>query len=346
MTNTPTTRAKITERDATYLAFLAKFPAADAEALSYLTTRSANPFGATEGELNNPAGITKRFQKLVNMGAASKFRNPITGQTHYALTALGHEASIFYGYEIPPYKPTKSMSISRLEHYRHIALVAAQMVSPVPQFKEALGISEPFGFEALVGEDAMRTAFDPVHKLLAKAEVPTDFGTYRKQLGKRIQEEVKAGHFEIVDVLGCYPQLWTLGAPSTLPGTKTIHQPDFALNLDESRTGKGKNVLVEVELSAKTPGEYEDILRTFKHEFSTGLTYACAIYFVNSKHVAQAIKRADSKAGTNLTGDGRLRIVPIHGRDNKQKTPTNRLIVPQGASGKVSEDVASRIEIG
>lgn len=333
------TRARITERDATYLAFLAKFPAADSEALSYLTVRESNPFGAEAGQLTAPSGIDKRFQKLIKLGAATKFRNPISGTNHYGITALGHEAALFYNHDIPVWRTTEGLSISRLEHYKNIALVAAQLLSPVPQFTKELNMNS-VSSDQIISENQMRAAYESVNKLLkTQTETGTDFGSYRKSLSSRIIEDVKAGKLNFAEVLTYYPALWTIGTvKNSASKMKPIHQPDIAINLDSTRRGKANNLLIEVELSAKSPAEYERILRTFKHEFNSGTAYARAVYFVNISSTAKLIKRMDEVAETNLIKSKQLVIIPIRGRNNERKTPINRVVVPKGAPAKVVGD--------
>jgi len=93
--------------------------------------------------------------------------------------------------------------------------------------------------------------------------------------------------------------------------------------------------LIEVELSQKSPAEYESILRTFRTEFAAGTAYEKAIYFTNSKGIYNAIKRADVAAGTDLIAKKRLLILPIEGRNGGRRTPPKRVVVPRGKAATV-----------
>lgn len=346
MTNQRQTRARITQRDAEILGFLGKYPAADAEALSYLSIKEKTPFGNGEGTLTEPSGVEKRLQKLVKLGAATRFRNPINGVNHYGTTALGNEAATIYGYPSTNWRTTEGLSISRLEHYRNIALIAAQFYSPINYFSKSLGI-EAVPFESLISENELRKPYDNIRQFLKKkheqGEGNGDFGTYRTDLMKRILEDANDGKIGYDELTTVYPQLLTLGTASNKASKmKPIHQPDFALRLDDyrrtDRARKGKNWLIEVELSQKSPEDYERILRTFRHEFNSGAAYERAVYFVGTKAIANLIKRVDTAAETNLIQSGQLVILPIEGRDKTQRNTTRRVNVPKGKPATIQHE--------
>lgn len=337
-----TTKGRISEKDALYLGFLSKFPAADCEALSYLAVREENPFGAPAGELNSPAGVKKRMQKLERMGAVQRYTNPINRVNHFGITPFGHEAALFFGIDSQGWRGIDGLSISRLEHFRMIALIAAKFASPVPQFEESLGI-EPLELDQIVSENEMRVSFESVMRLIQqqqdKGQGDGSFGSYRKELAKRIIADAGSGRYKYSDLLNLYPQLWTLGTTASEDSqrTKPIHQGDIALRLDDTRRtdARGRNWLIEVELSQKSPAEYENILRTFRTEFAAGTAYEKAIYFTNSKGIFNALKRADAAAGTDLITKKRLLILPIEGRNGGRKTAPKRVVVPRGKAATV-----------
>ena len=346
MTTNKTTRARITERDAQILGFLGKYPAADAEALSYLSIKERTPFGNGEGTLTEPSGVEKRLQKLVKLGAATRYRNPINGINHYGTTALGNEAAVIYGYPSTNWRSTEGLSISRLEHYRNIALIAAQFYSPINYFEKKLGI-RAVPFDSLISENELRKPYDTVQQLLKKkheqGEGDGEFGTYRNGLLKRVVEDANQGKIEYSEMTAVYPQLLTLGTASNKASNmKPIHQPDFALRLDDFRRSdrdrSGKNWLIEVELSQKSNEDYERILRTFRHEFASGAAYEKAVYFAGTQAIANIIKRVDHAAETHLIDSGQLVILPIQGRDKTQRNTTRRVNVPKGKPATIQND--------
>lgn len=346
MTSTRASRARITETDALYLAFLAKFPAADDEALSYLTVRQSNPFGLPEGELTQPRNIEKRFSKLVELGAAVRYRNKISGVRHYGTTPLGHQAAEYYGHNIPVWrsKGIDGLTISRLEHYRNIALVAAQFASPIGYFRDTLGI-EPVTIEQLISEQEMAAALEQVQAFLRvkrdKGEAgPSDFGAYRDELTKRLASHIQKGDLDPAQTLIQYPALLTVGAPAADKARfKPIHQHDLTVRLDDTlRTAQSptaKNLLVEVELSQKSIEDYQRILLTLKRDLARKMAYQRVIYFVGTKAIENALTFADNNSGANLLKSGHLVIRPIEGRTPHRARLTKRVTVPAGEPATV-----------
>lgn len=333
-------RERITETDAIYLGFLAHFPGADTEALSYLTTAQENPFGAEVGKLTSPLSVLRRMQKLQRMGAIQRYTNPITGMSHYGILDLGIEAASIYGYDTAHARGIDGLSLARLNHYQKIALVAAQFASPVGVFRDSLGI-EPVAIDQLVSENTMRAHYEYVHQMVksqrANGAGDGEFSTQRLNTLKKASEQVQKGELDPSQMLTMFPMLWTVAnsrAEVESRRVKALHQPDLAIRLDDhSRTNaspKAQNLLVEVELSAKTPADYEAILKTLHKELKLNAVYKRAIYFVGSKAISNAIERADRAAESNLIGSGRLMILPITGRDGKKRgKETSRVSKPK-----------------
>lgn len=328
--NTRPSRARITEKDALYLAFLSKFPAADAEALSYLSLRESNPFGAPEGELTDPSGITKRMLKLTRLGAVNRHRSVVSGTTHYGVTEFGHEATRHYGYDIPAYRSIDGLHISTLEHHRCIALTAAKFASPIGAFKETLGI-DPVPLDLIISEKEIDRAYvrtrDKLKTLRDSGKDHATFPLYRKTALQKMLKQVTDGTTDARYIIRNHPEFLTVSTPSSKNGAyKDIHKPDLALRLDDIRrqpTGtKAKNWMCEIELSSKTADEYERIMRTLRADLSEGTTYEKVIYFTGTKGIANALRQADDNAGTGLIDARRLHILTIEGRQRRNQTVT------------------------
>lgn len=321
-------RQTITEKDALYLGFLGKFPGADAEALSYLRKTEQNPFGNPAGHLTKPSGVTKRMQKLTSLKAATRYRNPITGKVHYGITELGHEAAIYWGYDFPVVRGLDGLALSRLEHYRKIALVAAQFMSPAAIYQDSLGVA-PVEMRQLVSENEMRNAYEATRTYLRKerdsGRGSDDFASYRRTLTRNLLE----GSQDVRTMTAEHPCLYTVATEDN-PSSKMkpIHQPDLAINLDltERQTDKATNILVEVELSQKSPEEYGKILRTLKHDIRKGSVYGRVIYFVGTRAIENALRSADAREQTNFIDSGRMSIVRITGRG--LETEPKKSVVP------------------
>jgi hypothetical protein len=347
MSTNPTknTRARITQRDAIYLAFLAKFPAADAEALSYLAYRGDNPWVGGD-ELPTPSGITRKMTKLTQLGAVSRYRNPLSGVSHYGLTPLGHEAVTFYGYDIPTWRGIKGLSISRLEHYRNIALVAAQLVSPTAPLASELRLPGALPLELLVSENEMRSAYDTIARQLAslreEGKAGATYAAYRYRTAEKLLAEADAGDVEHAEIVARHPELLTIATPATKnPDThKPIHQNDLAIRLDDmarsAKQPRTTNILVEVEIAMKKPEAYEQVMRTLRAEFSAGIAYQRAVYFCGTPAIAKRVRDADRNAGTGLIDKRRLLVLPITGRTPHPARQTERVTVPQEPAATVT----------
>lgn len=322
---TSPSRARITEIDANLLHFLAKFPAADAQSLTYLNYRNSGPKNVGDHCFPGRDAVERRLRKLEKLGAINRFRNPITGTTHYGVTPLGAEAAAFYGHEVGTWGSIKGLAISRLEHYRSVALVAAQLISPSQVVASKLGV-EPLSIYQIVGERELRQPYDEAMQII---KIGKDRGThsglftdYRRDLLATAIEQVKQHVIAPHELVSTYPALLTAGrAPTESNPTKPIHQPDLAIICDTQETrnlhqSKARNILVEVELSAKSAKEYEEILRTLKSEFRQQFAYERGVYFTNSKAIANLIRKVDRTVGTNLIADKLLTIEPIDTSNN------------------------------
>jgi len=320
------TGARITEKNAELLAFAAAFPGATTEAFSVLNNREATRFAAG-GELPTIGGTEKRLEKLVKLGALRKTRRPGSTVAQYGITKAGVAAAYSFGHDVNYPDPIDDTAFRTLVHYRFIAHVAAQLISPKGFFRNSLGI-EPVSLGQLRSEKMMRATFDPVRRKLkenAESGKSGDFGRWRDGAlsgAERAANERRIGWSDIVEA---QPALLTIGAPQR-EGTKlkAIHQPDIAVILDGSRTDRSaKNILVEVELSKKSWTDYDSILATLKREFDLGTMYERAVYFTNNNEVSNLIRRVDASYG--LIGSGKLTILPLLDRNGNRIEKNNRV---------------------
>lgn len=317
--NTAKSRVRITDRDALYLGFLSRFPAADAETLSYLATRGPNPFGADPAGLTDPSGITKRMSKLVGIGAVHRHRNVVTGRTHYGTTPFGQEAARHYGYDAPEGRGINGLHMSMLEHSRAIALTAAQFASPAAPFRDVFGMPT-IPLASIVSEKQIDAAYsrtrDRLKTLRDKGNNAT-FAAYRDHRFTTLTQEVRDGNRDARSILRDHPDLWTIAPESTNDRYRQLHKPDLVLRVDDlvraPDADTPRNVLVEIELSSKTATEYEQTLRTLRAEIAAKRAYERVIYMVGSEGIGRAIRDADRRAGTDLISKNRLSILTIEG---------------------------------
>lgn len=309
-------RGVVSEGNALYLAFASLFPGADAEAFSVLANRKPSPW-APAGELPTVLGTTERLRKLTKLQALSTFKQASTGAILYGASGLGRSYAEDFGYDVAGASSLNGLSFERLTHYRLIAHVAGQFVSPEGFFRESLGV-EPVDLAQLITEKTMRVAFAPVKKELEaqkKKGQNSDFGRYRYELLKETAEAIQAKKYSVSDIPLVQPVLLTLGEPHRENSkTKQVHQPDLAV-LGRTSEGKRRNILVEVELSKKTWAEYSSILATFKKELSHSYVYDSVAYFTVSPQIETLLRKVDSAENYGLFGSEKLVVQRIAHRD-------------------------------
>lgn len=317
---------RITEKNAALLAFAALFPGATKEAFSVLDYREATHF-APGGELPTIRGTEVRLAKLVRLGALRTTRHPGSTVTQYGITKAGVAAAYSFGHDVNYPDPLDGLAFRTLVHYRFIAHIAAQLISPEGFFRDSLGI-DPVSLGHLRSEKMMRATFDVVkRKLKEKAEggASGDFGKWRDNALSGAEKAANAGRISWRDIVEMQPALLTIGTPQREDSKlKLVHEPDIAVVLDHLRSDRSaKNILVEVELSKKTWTEYDSIFATLKREFEHGNMYERAVYFTNNNEVSNLIKRVD--ADYKLISSGKLTILPILDRNGNPIQQNNRV---------------------
>lgn len=329
-------RARVTERDIPIVYFLGHFVGADVEACSLLNTAKSTSFGNTQigGGLTSISTTQNRLDKLRKLGVVDRYRHPVSGTYSYGLTAAGFAAAREYGLDMEHGRSLNGIAVSRLPHYRAIALVAAKFASPAGYFRKA-GI-EPVPLEKLVSENRMRAAYEPVreHMKQQKAAGRTpSFGEWRDTTLEKALDEVKAGTLPASEFIEAYPVLLTLGVKQgDRVKAKPVHQPDLVVNLDAARRSEGdkiewaNSVLVEVERSIKDRAEYTRILATFAHELKQPHVVRRVFYFTTSTQVEKILRDIDTAEGLGLFEKGKLTVIRLTGRDNQPIADRRRII--------------------
>lgn len=321
---------RVTEGNAQWLAFAAKFPGADKEPFSVLRYRQESPL-APGGELITLRGTENPLRKLERLECLNKFRNPATGRVHYGATELGVECAREFGWYLPNPRGIQKLSLERLTHYAAIAHVAAQFVSPVGFFEESLGIA-PVRLEDVLSENELRGAFEPIRSEMIAAKNEgraSDYGRYREEVMRNTLASVKDKKMIWSDLLTAHPELFTIGQPKREGSkAKQVHQPDFAVKIGESGRGAtAQNLLVEVEISKKSWEAYDAILATYAAELAKPLVYGRVVYFIQSRAIANLLQKVDAAGGYGLIESGKLVILPILHRDGTPLEKKNRVVV-------------------
>lgn len=321
-----TPRATITATDGAFLAFAGLFPGADEEAFSVLLYRQDSPMGAG-GQLPSMSAIKSRLAKLRKMGVLAYVRHPMTGVNSYSLTKEGFEIARSFGYAMDPGRTLNGITMERLTHFRLIAHVAAQLLSPVGFFAENLGVN-PVSLDQLANENEMRTAFQPFREAMKaqkKAGQNANYEVLRHEVAEEAFQEAQQGNLDWTQVINAYPTLMTLGLAGT--GGKAVHQPDLAVKLDaaERTDRQGRNLMVEVELTPKSKAAYEQILATIKAELDSGIAYNQVAYFTVGTAVEKLLATIDRERGYGLFQSRQLAVLPLRHKDGSNLELANRI---------------------
>lgn len=326
-----TPRERLTARDAEIIAFIAKNPGADKEAISLIQAPEKNTISAGTNATISLRTAEQRLSKIHRLGATERFRNPITGTTHYGATELGAALAADLGYDLgDTFRRLEGLSTQRLRHYQMIALIAAQFVSPAEYFKDSLGLPA-LSIDSLISENQMRADLAKAKQTM-EASGGKSFGTFRHQTLKTALESVKAGRMEWSDITSAHPSLWTIAHPRREEAQgKELIQPDLAISLDAARaTPKSQSILVEIELSKKTWSEYDHALHMLKQELAQPFIYSRAVYFTAGSQVETLLKKVDTAGDYGLISSGKLVILPITHRDGSAEKSTQRVSVQAG----------------
>lgn len=323
-----TPRARATEIDDCYLAFLLSFTGATSEALSMIRERAASNLDTEVGGMPTVRAVENRMRKLKKLGLVFTVRSRATGITSYSLTADGISYLASLGYESEHGDTLEGKTLERLNHYKNIAQVAAMAIGGL--FQDTLGVG-PVALTDLISERQMRAASAPIKAELKKLRDEHKTGDF----APRREEELQRAYHE-ADKHGTWSEM-VRGNPLllTLPLAETagkkfrgVYEPDLAMILDARRTNnRARNLLVEVELSRKSEAAYHAIFETIKSETERPFSYAGAAFMVVGDLVANRLRKVNLEGKYGLIESGRVKILPITHRDGTPLAVAGRIIV-------------------
>lgn len=325
-----TPRARVTEIDARWLAFIGRFPCADTEAISMLNNAQASQFSDGTA-LTSPATAERRLDKLRKLGVVERFRQPTSGAHCYGLTGLGFSAARDFGYNMDHGRGINQIGYPRVTHYRMVAHVAAQFASPSGVFAQSLGI-EPVDLDQLVSEHAMRAAYSPIKDEMnaaRKAGLAGDFGKWREEKLTKAAGMATANYLPWSELVEAHPILLNVCHPQQEgEAPAKVTHPDLAVNLDQNRSDRtAANLLIEVELSKKSWEDYDKKLETLSRELRRPYVYHRAIYFGIGSQAENLMRKVDEVGKYGLFENGRLLFFPLTHRDGSPITQNNRITV-------------------
>lgn len=297
----------ITATDREAMAFIARFPGADTEAVAQaLTAQASNLTNGKAAKHPTTSVVARRLAKLERMGCVQSWRNPAARVTHWGILEGGMDTLAIFGQA-----PTQERGISgkrglSLMHGRDIAHVAAQLMHREQVDEEVRNIlPEPVPVEHFVTDASMQSAMTT----LRKGATADDWSLYtyaKKAFSTTPSEELNDPEFWQIN-----PELLTFTAPASLNTKWGTHRPDLV-----AFSSEGYRIAFEIERNPKTTADYVDILRLFAHTVNAytaadgtpvepvaGLVYLCA---------TESIKKAISKAAMQVPGlEERLRITDL-----------------------------------
>lgn len=330
-------RITATDRDA--LAFVARFPGADTEAVAQALVANPSRFdndGVTRSIHPTANVVSRRMAKLDRLGCIQSWRSPAAQITHYGIIEGGTDTLELFGQA-----PTTKTGISKksglaLMHGRDIANIAAQfMYGEYADPKVTALIGDNITVDSFVTDSSIHSAISALYQ---KAK--------EQGRGFQLHEHAQAVFStatkgELADPLFWHsqPELLALAAPEGTGTNHLTHRPDLVV-LTES----GKRVAIEVERSFKSLTTYVDVMVLLKETLTSykdaagekfapvhNLVWLCA-----TSQIKNALVKAANRVSPALIDSGFVVIADLTRADGTPltygevvPTPTRRSIRPQ-----------------
>jgi hypothetical protein len=167
-------------------------------------------------------------------------------------------------------------------------------------------------------------ASTPLERLLTERELKKGFpnaqlkgdtifgaGTLAEKAKIEVLARLKNGTLKVTDITTEYPMLWipTTRSNSPVPA-KQFSSPDLVIDKEDLREGSTRrSIAIEVELTPKSPAEYEKIMETYRQN---DLIFAGVGWYVKSEAIKKRIETAAEIVGFPSK---RLAICLLKGKD-------------------------------
>lgn len=294
---------RITTTDREAMAFIARFPGADTEAVAQALIANPSRFDSDDTERSiHPTQnvVSRRLAKLARLGCVQSWRSPAALVTHHGILEGGMDALELFGQA-----PGLERGISQkrglaLMHGRDIANVAAQLMYGEyadPRVTALIGSSVPV--DAFITDQAMHSALATLRK--------QDSGFTLYQHVQQTLAQTHSDELKDIEFWHSSPELLVFTGSAGLDTKHRTHRPDLMVF-----TEKGYRIAFEVERSAKSVASYIDTLRLFR---ATLLGYDTAdkkkvapvqglIWLCTSDTIKNAVTRAANMVDPNLIKEG------------------------------------------
>lgn len=323
-------RITVTDRDA--LAFIARFPGADTEAVAQALVANPSRFDDKVSSIHpTESVVTRRLSKLERLGCIQSWRSPAAQLTHHGILEGGMEALELFGQAPGIERGIAKKTGLALMHGRDIANVAAQIMHAEYADKRVTNlIGEGVTIDRFVTDSAIHSAVSTLYRL----EPSFDLHKHSSSIFGAVTEvELNDPNFWHL-----HPELLALSAPADTPVKHATHRPDLVVLTDT-----GRRVAIEVERNVKSYTAYIDTMRllektltTFKNANServapiTNLVWLCT-----NEQIKNALTKAANTVTPALIQSGTVIIADLTRADGSALTygetvpaPTRRSIRP------------------
>lgn len=323
-------RITVTDRDA--LAFIARFPGADTEAVAQALVANPSRFDDKVSSIHpTESVVSRRLAKLERLGCIQSWRSPAAQLTHHGILEGGMDALELFGQAPGIERGIAKKTGLALMHGRDIANVAAQIMHGEYADKRVTSLTgKGVTIDRFVTDSAIHSAVSTLYRLEPNFDL----------------HEHSSGVFgTVTDVELSDPNFWHLqpellafSAPADTPVRHATHRPDLVV-----LTETGRRVAIEVERNVKSYTAYVDTMRllhqtliTFKNANgervapTTNLVWLCT-----NEQIKNALTKAANTVTPALIESGTVIIADLTRADGSALTygetvpaPTRRSMRP------------------
>lgn len=314
---------RITPTDRDALAFVARFPGADTEAVAQALVANPSRFdndGVTRSIHPTENVVSRRMAKLDRLGCIQSWRSPAAQITHYGIIEGGMDALKMFGQAPADKRGIAKKSGLALMHGRDIANIAAQfMYGEYLDPKVTALIGDNITVDSFVTDSSIHSAISALYQEAKEQGQDFQLHEYAQAVFSTSTED------ELEDPLFWHsqPELLALTTPEGT-GTKYLtHRPDLVV-LTES----GKRVAIEVERNFKTLADYVDVMVLLEKTLTTykdsqgellapihNLVWLCA-----TPQIKNALKKAADSVHPDLIKSGFVVIADLTRADGTPLT--------------------------
>lgn len=323
-------RITVTDRDA--LAFIARFPGADTEAVAQALVANPSRFDDKVSSIHpTESVVSRRLAKLERLGCIQSWRSPAAQLTHHGILEGGMDALELFGQAPGIERGIAKKTGLALMHGRDIANVAAQIMHGEYADKRVTNLTgKGVTIDRFVTDSAIHSAVSTLYRL----EPNFDLHEHSSGVFKTVTDvELSDPNFWHLQ-----PELLAFSAPADTPVKHATHRPDLVV-----LTETGRRVAIEVERNVKSYTAYVDTMRLLHQTLTTfknanGETVAPItnlVWLCTNEQIKNALTKAANTVTPALIKSGTVIIADLTRADGSALTygetvpaPTRRSMRP------------------